>query len=141
MDALSIVLAEGKNQIIREYDNEINTLKSLINMLLKESLLKEILDIIDIEKSYSLSECIIDIDCLERNRLENKYTRDDIIKLIPLLQLIGVHVIQFNENDFIKNGEIIYLNWMEELCPIEIEIANRYGRNIFMSNKKSGLTL
>ncbi len=142
MNALSIVLANDTNQTIYEYNNEINTLKSLINMLLqKESLIKNMLDIINIEKSYSLSECTIDIDCLERNNIENKYNRADIIKIIPLFQLIGVHVIQFNDNEFAENGDIIYLNWMKELCPIEIELAKRYGRKIFISNQKSGINL
>tara|TARA_Y100000389_G_scaffold199444_1_gene237844 strand:+ start:1391 stop:1726 length:336 start_codon:yes stop_codon:yes gene_type:complete len=110
-------------------------------LLQKESLIKNMLDIINIEKSYSLSECTIDIDCLERNNIENKYNRADIIKIIPLFQLIGVHVIQFNDNEFAENGDIIYLNWMKELCPIEIELAKRYGRKIFISNQKSGINL
>jgi len=128
--ALNVVINENSNYFINELRYDSILWKDISKMLLNpHSLLSKIARIIRLEQSYNLNECVLDKECLEFHDIYCSY--EDLIKLIPNLQNLGINVVQFKKNEYPEYGEIIYMNWMRELPEYEIQIAKRYNRNIY----------
>ena len=128
--ALNVVINENSNYFINKLRYDSILWKDISKMLLNPySLLSKIARIIRLEQSYNLNECVLDKECLEFHDIYCSY--EDLIKLIPNLQNLGINVVQFKKNEYPEYGEIIYMNWMIELPEYEIQIAKRYNRNIY----------
>ena len=133
--ALNIVLYEETNNYISNYIKNTEYLKNIINNLLNSnSLLSKIIQIIKLETSYNSTEYTLTLDCLDFYNIS--YKSNDLINIIPLLNDIGVHVIQFNETEMNDYKLIFYLNWDTNLPISEINKANQENRNIFLAKNK-----
>lgn len=133
--ALSIVLYEEHNKYISEYIENTEYMKNIINNLLNsDSLLSKIIQIVRLENSYDFNEYTLNKDCLEFYNISYNY--DEIIKLIPLLNNIGVHIIQYNYADYENYGEIYYMNWENTLHSNKIKQAKKNKETVFMANRK-----
>jgi len=128
--ALNIVINENSNNFINEWRNKSILWKNISKMLLNpNSMLSKIGSIIRLEQSYNLNECVLDTECLEFHNIYCSY--EDLTKIIPELQYLGIHIVLFKKTEYPEYGEIIYINWMKNLPEIEICIAKRYNRQIY----------
>lgn len=133
--ALNIVLYEETNNYISNYIKNTEYLKNIINNLLNSnSLLSKIIQIIKLETSYNSTQYTLTLDCLDFYNIS--YKSNDLINIIPLLNDIGVNVIQFNETEMNDYRLIFYLNWDTNLPISEINKANQENRNIFLAKNK-----
>jgi len=136
--ALNIVLYEETNNYISNYIKNTEYLKNIINNLLNSnSLLSKIIQIIKLETSYNSTQYTLTLDCLDFYNIS--YKSNDLINIIPLLNDIGVNVIQFNETEMNDYRLIFYLNWDTNLPISEINKANQENRNIFLAKNKFDL--
>tara|TARA_Y100000389_G_scaffold204120_1_gene255119 strand:- start:3355 stop:3996 length:642 start_codon:yes stop_codon:yes gene_type:complete len=133
--ALSIAISDSTNHILKEnkrLTEENAIFMDIIRKLSNESsLLTKIMSIIRITESYSLYEVIIDKEALTVHDIIASYT--EVIDLIPTLQTLGFHIIQYHENN--EFDEMIYITWNTNICPVEREIANRKDYNIHEAKK------
>ena len=133
--ALNIVLYEETNNYISNYIKNTEYLINIINNLLNSnSLLSKIIQIIKLETSYNSTQYTLTLDCLDFYNIS--YKSNDLINIIPLLNDIGVNVIQFNETEMNDYRLIFYLNWDTNLPISEINKANQENRNIFLAKNK-----